>query len=186
VPVNWNGPQPAPRALWRLIHTNFPQARFLGIYARRNIAGTNRPSLHAGGRALDIGLLVASTIEKIIGDGLFQAFVELGSRMGLEEVIWNRQIWSRTRPMVHPYHGSSPHTDHVHIGFTGVASQQTLFPMLLSRIAILWTGLEDRNKGLRRAMQNLAWQDNRCSRSYSLILLANPRCQKLCLAYAVV
>src|SRR5262245_49452141 len=35
--INWNQPQPAPRALWGLVHVNFPQTRFLGIYNPRNV-----------------------------------------------------------------------------------------------------------------------------------------------------
>ena len=143
-PRQWNGPQPAPRALWNLVHANFPQTRFDGIYNPRNIAGTNIPSLHAEGRALDIGLKVTVPIEKTIGDGLFEMFVDLAGQMGIQEVIWNRQIWSTRRPVVHHYTGHDPHTGHIHAGFTRDASQRTLMPnALLIRIAVLRTGLED-------------------------------------------
>ena len=50
--MSWDHAQPAPLALWKLVHANFPQTRNLGIYNARNIAGTNTPSLHAEGRAL--------------------------------------------------------------------------------------------------------------------------------------
>jgi hypothetical protein len=145
----WNGPQPAPKALWTLIHANFPQTRFDGIYNPRNIAGTNTPSLHAEGRALDIGLDVRKPAEKMIGDGLFKIFVDVAVQTGLEEVIWNRQIWSTRNPHIHPYTGHSPHTDHVHVGFTRQASQQTTFPgILLIKIAQLRTGIEDLSRAL--------------------------------------
>lgn len=145
----WNGPQPAPRALWTLIHANFPQTRFDGIYNPRNIAGTNTPSLHAEGRALDIGLDVRKPTEKTIGDGLFKIFVDVAVPCGIEEVIWNRQIWSTRTPHVHPYTGHSPHTDHVHVGFTREASQQTTFPgILMIKIGELRSGLVDLSKSL--------------------------------------
>lgn len=59
--INWNRAQPAPLALWHLVSANLPQARNLGIFVRRNIAGTNRPSLHSEGRALDIGLRASNS-----------------------------------------------------------------------------------------------------------------------------
>jgi hypothetical protein len=143
-PHHWNGPQPAPQALWGLIHANFPQTRFDGIYNPRNIAGTNTPSLHAEGRALDIGLNVNKPSEKVIADRLFDIFVDLAGQMGLQEIIWNRQIWSTARPVVHPYTGHDAHTGHIHVGFTRDASQNTLMPpALLMRIGSLRTGLED-------------------------------------------
>jgi hypothetical protein len=149
----WNGPQPAPRALWTLVHANFPQTRFDGIYNQRNIAGTNTPSLHAEGRALDIGLDVRKPTEKTIGDGLFQIFIDVAGQAGFEEIIWNRQIWSTRNPHIHHYTGQSPHTDHVHVGFTRQASQTTTFPGTLTlKIAILRSGLED----LSRAMSSFA------------------------------
>lgn len=150
--VSWNHAQPAPLALWRLVSANFPQARNLGIFNPRNIAGTNRPSLHAEGRALDIGLNVSDGTEKTIGDELFRAFVELASSIGFEEVIWNRQIWSSRRPVVHPHTGADPHTNHIHVGFTRAASQQIGFPVLSLMIAAIRTGLEELNS----AFQNYA------------------------------
>lgn len=140
----WNGPQPAPRALWDLVHANFPQTRFDGIFNPRNIAGTNTPSLHAEGRAVDIGLSVGVPLEKTIGDSLFGIFVDLAGQMGLQEIIWNRDVWSTQRPVVHTYTGHDPHTDHIHAGFTRDASGRAQMPgALLIRIAALRTGLED-------------------------------------------
>lgn len=140
----WSGPQPGTKALWQLIQANFPVARFDGIYNNRNIAGTKTPSLHAEGRALDIGLDVRNPKENTIGDGLFRIFGEVAVVAGIQEVIWNRQIWSSARPLVHPYTGHDPHTGHVHVGFTRDASQRTTLPiMLIIKIGVLRTGLED-------------------------------------------
>lgn len=140
----WNGPQPAPKALWQLVHQNFPQTRNDGIYNPRNIAGTNTPSLHAEGRALDIGLRVALPDEKLIGDQLFDAFVESAALVGFQEIIWNRRIWSLSHPSVHAYTGADSHTGHIHAGFTRIASQQATLPdLFIIRIATVRTGIED-------------------------------------------
>jgi len=127
-----------------MIQANFPVARNVGIFVQRNIAGTSTPSLHSEGRALDIGLNAFDPYEVVIGDRLFQIFWDLGQTMQLEEVIWRRQIWSSRQPLVHPYAGISPHTDHVHVGFTQSGSQQTAMPAMFAlRVAQLRTGLDD-------------------------------------------
>lgn len=149
----WNGPQPAPKALWQLIHANFPQSRNDGIYNDRNIAGTQTKSLHAEGRALDIGLDVTNASDKLVADRLFDAFIDSAVEIGLQEIIWNRQIWSSAKPSVHVYTGHDPHTGHIHVGFTREASQQTMFPQsFLVRIGILRTGLDE----ITQSMRNLA------------------------------
>src|SRR5262249_9375959 len=137
----WDRPQPAPLALWRIIHANFPQTRNLGIFNPRNIAGSRTPSLHSEGRALDIGLSASVTRERTIGDLLFRDFAEIGALLQLEELIWNLQIWSDSRRYIHPYTGVNPHTDHIHVGFTRAGSQQTDFPVLMVRVGIIQTGL---------------------------------------------
>lgn len=148
----WNGPQPAPKALWQLIHQNFPQAVNDGIFNPRNIAGTHTPSLHAEGRALDIGLRAAAPSEKLIADELFRTFIESAASVGFQEIIWNHQIWSQTNPTIHRYTGQDPHTGHIHAGFTRVASQQAVMPnSLIVKIAEIRTGLED----LARAYSNI-------------------------------
>jgi hypothetical protein len=150
--INWNQPQPAPKALWAMVHANFPQTRFLGIYNPRNVAGTNVPSAHADGRALDIGLLVSHPGEKALGDQLFQLLIRNAAELGLDHVIWNRQIWSAARGGPRAYTGASRHTDHIHLAFTRNDSQRTSFPRTMLDIAILRTGMED----LARANQNVA------------------------------
>jgi hypothetical protein len=141
--INWNQPQPAPRALWSIVHANFPQARNLGIYNPRNVAGTSTPSAHTEGRALDIGLLTTRPTEKLIGNQLFKSFIRTADELGLDHVIWNRTIWSRVHPDPRPYHGENPHTDHVHVAFTRDGSQRTDFPRTRLELAILRNGLED-------------------------------------------
>src|SRR5258708_19722536 len=92
------------------------------------IAVKNAACVHGEGRALDIGLSVSVPIEKTIGDQLFDMFIDLAGEMGLQEVIWNREIWSTQRPVKHHYTGHDPHTDHIHVAFTRDASHRSLIP----------------------------------------------------------
>src|SRR5215831_10300140 len=92
--INWSHNQPAPSHAIRMIHANFPQVKNLGIYVCRNIKGTTTKSAHAEGRALDIGLNAHKPPEKVLGDAIFHALIRAAHRSGIDNVIWNRQIWS--------------------------------------------------------------------------------------------
>lgn len=134
---HWNGPQPAPLALRHLIYANLPQIHRMGIYNVRNIAGSSKQSLHSEGRAADIYLSAFVAVEKALADRLFAVFVDCARSMGLEEVIWNHQIWSHAKSRAHRYTGVNPHTDHVHVGFTRPGSQLVslgTFPMRLAQM----------------------------------------------------
>jgi hypothetical protein len=146
VAIDWNKPQPAPKALWKLVYTNFPSTRFLGIYNNRNVRGGNTPSAHADGRALDIGLLATRPDEKEIGDGLFKIFIDNATELGIEHAIWNRQIWSTAKGGPRNYSGASPHTDHIHVAFSRTSSQTTNFPKTSFAIAVFRGGLADLEK----------------------------------------
>ncbi|MDH5407172.1 MAG: hypothetical protein OEY00_01025 [Gammaproteobacteria bacterium] len=141
--INWNKEQPAPKAIWSIVKRNFPRARFLGIYVKRNIAGTTKPSSHGEGRALDIGLLVKWPWEKEIGDGLFKIFIDNAKELGLDYAIWNRQIWSTSKGGPRRYSGQSPHTDHIHLTFSKSGSQKNKFPKTELAISVFSSGLSD-------------------------------------------
>ena len=153
--VNWAQDQPAPAHAIRVLKVNFPQVRNLGIYVCRNIKGTKTKSAHAEGRALDIGLRADRPAEKVIGDGLFHAIIRAAHRSGIDNVIWNRQIWSvghgGPRPWVGKYKNGAkknPHIDHLHVEWTRAGSQQAQLNFLELQIAILRTGLEDLSRGV--------------------------------------
>jgi hypothetical protein len=141
--IDWNRPQPGPRAVWNAVQVRFPVTRFLGIYARRNVRGRNTPSAHAEGRALDIGLLVSRPTERDLGDRLFRIFIARAAELGLHHVIWNRQIWSTTRGGPRAYTGVNAHTDHLHVAWTQPGSQITTFPRFLTDLASLRTGTQE-------------------------------------------
>ena len=97
-------------------------------------------------------MLTTRANEKFLGDQLFQLFIQNAAELGLDHVIWDRQIWSAQRGGPRPYTGVSPHTDHVHVAFTRDVSQRTNFPRTSLDIAILRTGMEE----LAQANRNIA------------------------------
>lgn len=157
--VNWAQSQPAPTHAIRMIHANFPQVRNLGIYVCRNITGTATKSAHAQGRALDVGLNAHRPEEKVVGDALFHALIRVAQRSGIDNAIWNRQIWSVQKGGPRPWIGNysngfakNPHTDHIHVEWTRDGSQLERLRFLGLEIATLRSGFEDLSRGL----QNLA------------------------------
>jgi hypothetical protein len=148
--TDWAQDQPAPRHAIRIIHANFPQVRNLGIYACRDIKGTHVRSAHAEGRALDVGLRAHIPGEKFIGDQLFRVLINSAPKSGIDNVIWNRQIWSVShggpRPWIGHYKSGglkNPHTDHLHIEWTRDGSQLQRLDFLELQISILRQGIED-------------------------------------------
>lgn len=96
----------------------------LGIFNPRPIrgtgAGTGRPlrwSLHAEGRAGDLRCNALDPAERILGDRFAAEAIEHFAELGVQQIIWNRRIWSCTRAAEgwRPYNGSAgPHLDHLH------------------------------------------------------------------------
>lgn len=148
--INWNQEQPAPRQAIRFIHANFPQVKNLGIYNCRDVKGTHVKSSHAEGRALDIGLHAFVPAERLIGDELFRAIIASARKSGIDNVIWNRQIWSVAHPTIRPFVGhypgggpKNPHTDHIHVEWTRSGSQQDRLQYLELQVAIVRQGIEE-------------------------------------------
>lgn len=86
----------------------------IGIWSKRNIAGTNTPSQHSYGNAIDWHGA------KGIGDPIMQELanylVDNASKYNIANVIYNRKIWNQTRGW-YSYSGQNPHIDHVHVDF---------------------------------------------------------------------
>jgi hypothetical protein len=83
-----------------------------GTYVCRQNTGGGGLSLHAEGRAGDVGLPYRHANGYRIRDFL----IENAEVLGVQEVIWDRQIWTSGRPYLRAYSGPNPHTDHVHYG----------------------------------------------------------------------
>jgi hypothetical protein len=141
--IDWKRAQPQPKAVARALRVNFPMITATGIYNDRNVAGTNRKSSHAEGRAIDIHLNANKPNDRVVGDELFHILIDAAHATGIDNVIWNRQIWSTRRPTIRQYSGANPHTDHIHVEFTRAGSQQQAFHLLEVKIAQLRTGLEE-------------------------------------------
>lgn len=116
--------QPGARALWNYCADRWPFGRLGGIYAPRTIAGSKTPSHHAEGRAIDfmIATLAGGAADVAKGQPLVDALGPHGQRLGIDQIIWNRRIWSGRSPGGRKYTGLSPHYDHVHLGLTREAA----------------------------------------------------------------
>jgi hypothetical protein len=157
----WAKDQPAPKAAYNLFHLAFPQAGNDGIYVPRNVKGTNTPSGHSEGRALDLRLTVQAPAEKILGDAIFNLVIGSAYSWGVDHIIWNRQIWSQDHPHIRPFigpykqngHGlrdakghlvlKDPHTNHLHIEWTRPGSQHNRLMAIETKLGELKSDVED-------------------------------------------
>lgn len=102
---------PAARRARDSVRENFGFSGTIGGYSNRNIAGTNRLSKHALGKAID----VMTMSNMALGQRIANYFQANRQSYGVDNIIWNRQInsgrgWNR-------YNGVNPHRDHPHIDF---------------------------------------------------------------------
>lgn len=110
------GPAPGLVALEKFAVARWPGLRSAGIYACRSVRGGSGLSLHAEGRALDLAVPHPSDP---LGDQAAAWLVDHADALGVQELIWNRRIWTSRQPYWRPYNpgpGGSDHTDHVHVG----------------------------------------------------------------------
>jgi hypothetical protein len=87
-------------------------ATSLGIFACRKIAGTDTWSVHAEGRAFDLGIPPDSRPE--LGDAVLRELLRAPDEL-LQRVIWWGQVYDRQTPGGRPLGGGNPHEDHLHI-----------------------------------------------------------------------
>jgi len=122
-------------ALSRWLKNHYRFTRSIGGYAcRPNTADTSQMSLHGEGRALD-WMVNASDAAQRRAVNRFTRKVSaenfrLGRAMGIQELIFNRRIWTASRHAEgwRAYTGPNAHTDHIHIGLNRAgASRRTSF-----------------------------------------------------------
>ncbi|MDU9695143.1 D-Ala-D-Ala carboxypeptidase family metallohydrolase [Priestia aryabhattai] len=106
----YGGMHPYVEAWYRKVKDKFGPTKFMGGYNNRNVRGGSSKSMHAYGRAFDIGGS-AKTMSKI-------AEWARTHMNNLQYAIYNRRIagpgmGSKWRK----YLGVNPHTDHVHLDF---------------------------------------------------------------------
>ena len=141
------GEMPGARDMFQFLNRWWPRGEFLGIYSCRSVGTTGTTSLHSEGRAVDFALDVNNAADKAAGVAIRKWFLDddsagghwaMARRFGIQEMIWNRHIWTSERAddgwrdyNVPP--GGSAHLDHIHIGLTRRAG---------NRNTSAWTGFD--------------------------------------------
>jgi len=115
------GPAPGAKALMAWFLATYPAGTNLGIYNPKVIPGTQILSLHAEGRACDLGCPRSASWAAALADLLRIWSAELG----IQCVIHDRRIWSGAYPDAgwRPYAGSDPHDTHLHVELTWYAAR---------------------------------------------------------------
>lgn len=106
--------KPGTAILADALRARFPASTSTGLYEPRKIAGTNRWSVHAAGRAIDLMFPGDCHAQ---GDEAWRTLTNpaVAHRLGIQYVIWCRQQWS-SRSGERAYTGpGTAHTDHLHI-----------------------------------------------------------------------
>jgi len=122
------GPRPGAKALMRWCLEHYTDATNLGIYNPRRVRGSSSAwSIHAEGRAIDVGFPVVEPGGDPDGGELADRLVEHATELGVQQVIWARRIWRNTRPGWRSYGGTSPHLDHIHAELTRAAGNDLIY-----------------------------------------------------------
>ena len=99
----------------------------------RHLIETRSFSMRSADHAADIYVDASDLTQRHIGDGLFALFVEWHADLGVDQVIWNGQIWTKKHNKLRAYCSAQPHPNRIHVAFTRAASQQQptmLVPLL--------------------------------------------------------
>jgi hypothetical protein len=118
--------KPGTVKLKNMLLRTYPGTRSLGISRSCSAGGTSE---HKEGRAFDWGVRVTSTSEKAKAQAFLSWLLKTDTRgnkaanarrLGVMYVIWNKHIWGAyaANQGWRPYHGSNPHTDHVHLSLS--------------------------------------------------------------------
>jgi hypothetical protein len=141
------GETPGARDMFQFLNHWWPRGELIRIYSCDDIGTTGSWSLHAEGRAVDFALNVNNAGDKAAGVAIRKWFLASDSRgnkwamarrFGIQELIWNRNIWTSERADegwrdYNVPQGGSPHTDHIHVGLTRRAG---------ARNTSAWTGFD--------------------------------------------
>lgn len=108
-----------------LVMAAYPSTRDGGIVRECHVGGD---SLHKEGRAWDWMLDAHDEDEAAMADELLSWLLATDAhgshhararRLGITSIIWDGKSWSADAPDDwQPYTGASPHTDHIHFGFS--------------------------------------------------------------------
>jgi len=129
---NAGSARPGARALMAWCLDNYPMARNLGIYNYRPVRGSTSLSIHAEGRALDVGFPVVGGQAHAEGTRLLNQLGARGRELGVQTIIWNRRIYSARSPYGRTYTGVNPHIDHLHVELTRDAGERLTTSTIIS------------------------------------------------------
>lgn len=107
--------QPGTRALRDAIDDLFPLVGDYGIYNCRPSSGGGGLSTHGEGRGWDCALNANNAEQKALGDKIAALLIKHHRALGIQRIIWNHREWDSQEQSWEAYHGTSPHTDHLHI-----------------------------------------------------------------------
>ena len=106
---------PGARALLAWLLKAYPSTSSLGIYNCRNVRGGTSMSIHACGRAVDLKVPMINNRGTPLGHSIVNQLAAEGKRLGIQAIIYDREIWSARSPDGRYYGGTAPHYDHIHI-----------------------------------------------------------------------
>jgi hypothetical protein len=119
---------------WHLDTNGHQGATNLGIYNCRNVSGSTTLSVHAEGRACDLGTPVQNDWSPRVAE-----FLRVNSlKLQIQAVIHRRKVWSAKQPYAgwRDYDDDDPHTNHIHAELTPLGASSLSVP-LINR---LWKG----------------------------------------------
>lgn len=110
-------------ALGQALAAHFPtllvNKGIYGCFNDRAIVGSDVPSLHREGRALDVGVPQAERGDRGAGWRAACALAGSATRLGVQLELWDRHTFRAYGPA--PWHwqamreGTAPHVDHIHV-----------------------------------------------------------------------
>lgn len=95
-----------------------------GCYGYKKIQGTQTPSVHGTGRAIDISVRnarVGSGQNNMLTDVINKYLVPQTCNLGIQRMIWQRKIWdakdtfNQKWGLWRPFNGPQSHNDHLHL-----------------------------------------------------------------------
>ena len=133
------GPAPGARALLAYWLEQTPdEATSMGIYNCRPVRGATSLSIHACGRAVDMGVPVS-----VAGHRMMMQFLnKLGPHaegLGIQLIIFSRLSGSARNPWPTQYNGVHPHFDHAHVELNERAARDLTLATLRDRVGDVFT-----------------------------------------------
>lgn len=130
---------PGARDMFKFLNYWWPRGEFAGIEVCRDIGDTGAYSLHAEGRAVDFHLDKANAGDLDAAQAIRRWFLAddtngvhwaMARRFGIQEMIFNKHIWTAARASEgwRDYavpSGGDAHYTHIHIGLTRAAASRS-------------------------------------------------------------